>query len=86
MLSILLPFLPERMEINKCKKLVCNLYDKKQICCTHKFIKTSIKPWIKVKKIHRIIEFNQKTWLKPYIDMNTELIKLARNDFENIET
>ena len=23
-----LTFLPERMEINKCKKLVCNLYDK----------------------------------------------------------
>ena len=45
-----LPFLPERMEINKCKKLVCNLYDKKEICCTHKFIKTSIKSWIKVKK------------------------------------
>ena len=54
----------------------------KKICCTHKVIKTSIKSWIKVKKIHRIIEFNQKTWLKPYIDMNTELRKLARNDFE----
>ena len=25
-----LPFLPERMEINKCKKLVCNLYGKKK--------------------------------------------------------
>ena len=25
-----LPFLPERMEINKCKKLVCNLYNKKK--------------------------------------------------------
>ena len=25
-----LPFLPERMEINKCKKLVCDLYDKKK--------------------------------------------------------
>ena len=24
-----LPFLPERMKVNKCKKLVCNLYDKK---------------------------------------------------------
>ena len=24
-----LPFLPERMKIDKCKKLVCNLYDKK---------------------------------------------------------
>ena len=23
-----LPFLPERMKINKCNKLVCNLYDK----------------------------------------------------------
>ena len=26
-----LPFLPERMKINKCDKLVCNLYDKKTI-------------------------------------------------------
>ena len=25
-----LPFLPERMEINKCKKVVCNLYSKKK--------------------------------------------------------
>ena len=64
------------MEINKCKELVCILYDKK------KFIKTSIKSWVKVKKIHRIIEFNQKAWLKPYLDMNTELRKLAKNDFE----
>ena len=24
-----LPFLPETMKIDKCKKLVCNLYDKK---------------------------------------------------------
>ena len=24
-----LPLLPERMKIDKCKKLVCNLYDKK---------------------------------------------------------
>ena len=25
-----LPFLPERMKIKKCNKLVCNLYDKKK--------------------------------------------------------
>ena len=37
---------------------------------------------MKLKKIHRIIEFNQEAWLKPYIDMNTELRKLAKNDFE----
>ena len=49
---------------------------------TYKFVKTSIKSWIKVKKIHRVIEFNKKEWLKPSIDMNTELRKAAKNDFE----
>ena len=37
-----LPFLPKRMKIDKCKKLVCNLQNKKKICCTYKVIKTSI--------------------------------------------
>ena len=45
-----LPFLSERMEVNKCKKLVCNLFNKKKICSTHKCVKTSIKPWIEIKK------------------------------------
>ena len=43
-----LPFLPERMEINKCKKLVCNLHNKKKICSTHNYFKTSIKSWIEI--------------------------------------
>ena len=36
---------------------------------------------LKLKKIHRIIEFNQEARLKPYIDMNTELRKATKNDF-----
>ena len=77
-----LPFLPERMEINKCKKLVCNLYDEKKYVVHINSLKQASNHGLKLKKIHRIIEFNQKAWLKLYIDMNTELRKLARNDFE----
>ena len=43
-----LPFLSERMEVNKCKKLVCNLQEK--IRRTHKCVKPSVKSWIEVKK------------------------------------
>ena len=69
-----LPFLPERMEINKRKKLVCNLYNKKKYVAHINSLKQALN--------HGLIEFNQEAWLKPYIDMNTELRKLAKNDFE----
>ena len=32
--------------------------------------------------MHKVIQFNHKVWLKPYIDINTELRKEAKNDFE----
>ena len=35
-----------------------------------------------LKKVHRTIKFNQKAWLKPYIDMNTDLRKKANVFFE----
>ena len=35
-----------------------------------------------LKKVHKVIQFNQKTWLKSCIDMNTKLRTEANNDFE----
>ena len=77
-----LPFLPEKMEINKCKKLVCNLSNKKKYLVHINSLKRALNHGLKFKKIHRIIEFNQEAWLKPYINMNTELRKAAKIDFE----
>ena len=58
-----LPFLPERMEINKCKKLVYNLLDKKKYVVHINSLKQALNHGLKLKKVHRIIEFNQKAWL-----------------------
>ena len=77
-----LPFLSERMEINKCKKLVCNLSNKKKYIPHINSLKQALNHGLKLKKIHRVIEFNQQAWLEPYINMNTELRKLAPNDLQ----
>ena len=77
-----LPFLPERMKIDKCNKLVCNLYDKKDYVVHIRSLKQRLNHGLILKKAHRVIQFNQKAWLKAYIDMNTELRKQAKNDFE----
>ena len=60
-------------------KSSCVIYTIKKYVVHIKLLKQALNHGLKLKKVHRIIEFNQEAWLKPYIDMST---KLAKNDFE----
>ena len=77
-----IPFLPERMKIDKTQKLECNLHHKEKYVVHISILKQALDHGLKLKKVHRVIEFNQEAWLKKYIDMNTELRKKASSDFE----
>ena len=77
-----LPFLPERKKVNKVEKLICNIEDKEKYVLHIKVSNQALIHGLVLKKIHRVIQFNQKDWLKPYIDMNTKLRKETRSDFE----
>ena len=52
------------------------------MCCSHKSFKTSIRSWTDIRKVQKVIQFNQKAWLKKYIDMNTKLRAKAKKNFE----
>ena len=77
-----LPFLPERMVVNKTEKLICNLQDKKDYVVYINVLKQALDHGLKLIKVHQVIEFDQEAWLKEYINFNTELRKNAANDFE----
>ena len=64
------------------KKLVCNLNNKKNYVVNINVLKQALEHGLKLRKVHRIIKFEQESWLKEYIDVNTELRKKATNDFE----
>ena len=45
-------------------------------------LKQALNHGLILKEVHRVIEFRQEAWLKPYSDMNTKLRTDAKNDFE----
>ena len=77
-----LPFLTERIKIGRVEKLVPNLKDKKGYSVQIKTLNQALKHDLKLKKVHRVIEFQQSKWMKAYIMQNTRLRKDAGNEVE----
>ena len=77
-----LPFLPERMKIEKVEKLVANLHDEIEYVVRIRYLKQALNHRLVFTKVHEGIKFNQNAWLKPYVDMNRDLRRKAKNDFE----
>ena len=68
-----LPVLAETKKIEKCNKLVCSIHDKENYVVHIRALKQALSHGLILKKVHRVIQFNQEAWLKSYIDMNSEL-------------
>ena len=79
-----LPFLPERKKVKKVEKLIFSIEDKEKYGIYIRALKQALNHGLKLKKVHRVIKFNQKVSLKPYTDMNTKLRTNTKNEFENI--
>ena len=75
-----LPFLPERKKVNKVEKLICSMEDKEKYVIHIGVLKQTLNHGLVLRKVHKVIQFNQEDWLKPYNDMNTKL----RNDLKKI--
>ena len=62
-------------------KLIPTLYHKEKYVLHEENLKLYLSLGLKLKKVHRVLEFNQKPWLKEYIDFNTEKRKEAKKKF-----
>ena len=70
--------LPESKRVNKVEKLICRVEDKEKYVMHIRVLKQALNHGLVLRKVHRVIQFNQEDWLKPYIDINTKLRKEAK--------
>ena len=70
------------MKIEEVQKFVADLHDETEYLIHIRNLKQALNHGLVLKTVHRVIKFIQNAWLKPYIDMNTDLRKKAKSDFE----
>ena len=72
----------ENISSGRVHKLVPNLKNKEKYVLHYKNLQLYLSLGMKLKKVHRVLEFTQKPWMKPYIDFNTKKRTNAKNSFE----
>ena len=72
------------MKTEKVEKLAANLYKKTEYVTNTINLKEAFNLVLVLKKIHGVIRFYQKSWVKPYIDIETDLRKAAKIILKNI--
>lgn len=64
------------------KKLLLTLDDKKEYVLHYRMLKCALRHGLVLKKVHKVLQFQQSPWLKTYIELNTKLRTEALNEFE----
>ena len=72
----------EGIKVGQVEKLIPNLRDKKNYVLHYRNLKLYLNLGLKLRKIHRALEFSQSNWLAEYIHFNTQKRAKAKNAFE----
>ena len=76
------PLAPEKRTIGKVDKLIPNLNDKTKYVLHHKNLKQYLSQGLRLIKIHKGVTFEEKDFMKKYIDLNTNMRTKGTTDFE----
>ena len=66
------------------EKLICGWSDKKKYWIHYRMLKFCVRHGMEVVKVHTVISFKQSKWLEKYINLKTQKLNMAKNEFEKV--